>query len=218
MVGWKKKRRELGPDLHPGKGAVKQERFPHSGKTFHQWEDQPEQKGSFRGSEESATASCQQAVQRETGTENPCYLTAIPSPRCVPASMYVGRMLNWQFQKIDSGRWLRLVAGRQPEVGVVWAKNEGGGPPHKISSGLPLKQSIIVKQCAKGGVGPAAAASLLALPLWALKWYLGASVARMGPALAAVDFVGVCMPPFQWNNNRHNKEQKFYGPKRSRTY
>ena len=84
MVGGEKKRRELGLDLHPGKGAVKQERFPHSGKTFHQWEDQPGQKGSFRGSEESATASCQQAVQRETGTENPCHLAAIPSPRCVP--------------------------------------------------------------------------------------------------------------------------------------
>ena len=59
----KEKRRELGPDLHTGKGAVKDERFPHSGKTLHQWEDQPGQKGSFRGSE-SATASCQQAVQR----------------------------------------------------------------------------------------------------------------------------------------------------------
>lgn len=97
----KEKRRELGPDLHTGKGAVKDERFPHSGKTLHQWEDQPGQKGSLEAQRVQQPAVSRQ--YRETGRENPCYLAAIPSPRCVPASIYVGRVLKWQFPKTDPG-------------------------------------------------------------------------------------------------------------------
>ena len=65
----KGKKRELAQDVHSLEGAVKKKRFPHPKKPVHQCGDQPWQKGSFRGSEESAAASLGQTEQRETCTE-----------------------------------------------------------------------------------------------------------------------------------------------------
>ena len=52
----KKERKELGRDLHPWEGAVKEERFPHMRKSSHWRGDQTGQRGSFRASEDSRRA------------------------------------------------------------------------------------------------------------------------------------------------------------------
>ena len=52
----KKERKELGQDLSPWEGGVKEERFLHQGKPPHWQGDRPGQKVSFRASEESVAA------------------------------------------------------------------------------------------------------------------------------------------------------------------
>lgn len=55
----------MGWDLHPWEEAEKEERSLHSGSALGGRYQPPGQKESFRGSEESATTSLQQAEQRE---------------------------------------------------------------------------------------------------------------------------------------------------------
>ena len=64
----KEKKKGIGIRPIPWESAVKQESFSHPGNP-HLWlEDQPGQKGSVRGSEESAATGLWQAGQRETST------------------------------------------------------------------------------------------------------------------------------------------------------
>lgn len=71
----------------PQEATVAEERFPYSGQIFYQLEDQLGQKGSLRG-QESTAAGLQQAEQRETSTEEPGNLAALPSQRGMPAATY----------------------------------------------------------------------------------------------------------------------------------
>ena len=99
---------------------MKEERFPGPGKSLHWWGHELEQKGSFRGSEESAAAILQQAEQRETRTKGPCHLPALPSLRqsllmCAGAgcsnSVFRGhtRREDWDWLKPEEGRvWPKL--------------------------------------------------------------------------------------------------------------
>ena len=89
---------------------MKEERFPHPGKPLHWQGDKLGQKGSFRGLKEKTAASFQQAKQRETGTEDLCYLTAVPSPRSMPASTCRGWVLKLGLQRTDLRRELWLAA------------------------------------------------------------------------------------------------------------
>ena len=64
---------------------MKEERSPYPGKLLHWWGDQLGQKGSFRGSEESAAVGSQQAEQRKTSIDGLCQLPSVPSPRRMSA-------------------------------------------------------------------------------------------------------------------------------------
>ena len=57
----KRQRKKLGWELHLWEGDVKEERFPHTGKSPHQWG----QRGSFGASEESTATSVLRAKQRD---------------------------------------------------------------------------------------------------------------------------------------------------------
>ena len=104
-----KKKKESGQDLRPWEGAVKEEIFRHPRKPVHRQGDQPGQKGSFRGSEKSAAASLQRAKQRQTSTEGPCHLPALPSPRHALAGIRRGRGLKLGLQGTDPERGLGLA-------------------------------------------------------------------------------------------------------------
>ena len=100
---------------------MKEERFSYPEKPQHWWGDHLGQKGSFRGLEGSVEAGLQQAEQRETCTEDPCYLAAVPSPRHGPASNTCeGRLLKLGLQRTDLGRGLGLALRKQPEGPGVW--------------------------------------------------------------------------------------------------
>ena len=137
-VGWNFLKKESGQALHPWEGAVKEERFPHSGNTLHWLRDQQGQKGSFRSSEESAVTRLQLAEQRQTSTNGPCHLAAFPSLKNPPAGVCRGWVLKLRLQQTDPGRWLGLAVQRQTKGAgsVVWAANRGvlgwsPGPPKK---------------------------------------------------------------------------------------
>ena len=74
-VGWREKggEAELGWDLCPWEGAVKEERFPHPTNLLHQLRGLVGQIGSFRGSR----GECGPAGYRETSTDRPCHVTAL---------------------------------------------------------------------------------------------------------------------------------------------
>ena len=112
-------------DLRPWEGAVKEETFLHPGKHLHWRGDQLGQKGSFRGSEESATTGWWQAEQREMGTEDRCHLVAIPSPRCMPTGVCRGWVLKLRLQRTARGRGLGLAAWRQTEGAGVYGPQLG---------------------------------------------------------------------------------------------
>ena len=94
---------------------MKEERFPHPGSPLHQWGDQLGQKGSFRGSEESAATSLQEAEWRKTSTDSPGHLAALPSLRGASVGMRGGLVLKLGLQKTDVGRRLGLAAQRSPK-------------------------------------------------------------------------------------------------------
>lgn len=77
----KNERKELGCDLHPWEGPMKEESFLHPEKFPHQWKDQPEQRGSFGVLQESAVTSLQQPEQRETciDIDGQCHHLCSPS-------------------------------------------------------------------------------------------------------------------------------------------
>ena len=58
---------------------MKEEMFPHPGNTLNQPGDQLGQIARFRGSEERAPTSLQQAEERESSTEGPCPSLHSPS-------------------------------------------------------------------------------------------------------------------------------------------
>ena len=68
---------------------MREERFPRPLNPLHGWEISWDRQ-SLRGSEESAAAGLQQAGQRETSTDGPGHLAALPSPRHVPAAQQLG--------------------------------------------------------------------------------------------------------------------------------
>ena len=64
---------ESGTVLHPGKGAVKEERFLYPGKPPHRQRGWLGQNGSFRASEENAAAGGQQSEKGENSTNGRCH-------------------------------------------------------------------------------------------------------------------------------------------------
>ena len=133
-----KKKKESGQDLCPWEGIVKEEMFTHPGKLLHWQGDQPGWKGSFRGSKESAVASSWHAEQRETCTEGPGQLHALPSPRCMSAGVCRGWVLKLRLQRTDLGSRLGMATWRQPEGAGVRPKPQPGVCRGR-SLGLPLK-------------------------------------------------------------------------------
>ena len=67
-------------------GSYERGRFPQPGNHFHWLGDQLGQIRSFTGSEESAATRLWEAEQRETSTDGPGHLAALPRPRCTSAS------------------------------------------------------------------------------------------------------------------------------------
>ena len=63
------------------RGSYEEEMFLHLEKLLHRWGNQPRQKGSFRGSEENATAGLLQAEQSETRMGDLVHPLACPSLR-----------------------------------------------------------------------------------------------------------------------------------------
>lgn len=130
------KKEELGWDLRLWEGAVKKERFPHTGNPLHQLGDQPRQTGSFRGLEGSAPAGLPQAEQRDTSTDSPGSLAALTS-RDIHLPTWPGsRMLKLRLQQTDPEKGLSLDAWRQPKGPGVWSGLQLGvgagwsrGPP-----------------------------------------------------------------------------------------
>ena len=94
---------------------MKEERLSHLGNTLHWLEDQPGQTGSFRGSEESAAASVQQAEHRETSTDSPCHHPVLSSQRSMAAWAHRAWVLKLGLQQTDPGRGLGLASWRQPK-------------------------------------------------------------------------------------------------------
>ena len=97
-----KTKEEVGQDWHPWEGAVKKERFLHSGKPPPWWGDQPGQKGCFTCSEESASTGLWQAEQRPAQMVVP--------PRCMPQPEtrihWYGWGLGAETQVLEDWCWL----------------------------------------------------------------------------------------------------------------
>ena len=120
-VAQKKKKREREKksrcNLHPWEGAVKEERFPHTGKSPH-WGDQLGQRGSFRALEKNAAIGLQRAKWRETCTEGQCR-PALPGLRHSSAGAGEAGCRGSGFGG-QIWRGLGLAAWRQPEGARVW--------------------------------------------------------------------------------------------------
>lgn len=63
----------------PPEGAVKEERFPHTGKSHHWQGDQPGQSGSFEASEENMAIGFWRVSWKETCTGG-CHCCQTPQP------------------------------------------------------------------------------------------------------------------------------------------
>ena len=130
----KKKKKELGWELCP----CERGKAPSPWEPLHQLADQLEHIGSFTGSEQSATPGLWQAEQRETSTDDPGYLAALPSLRRTPTIAQGGWVLKLGLQWTDPGRGLGLAAQRQLKGPGVWSGPHLGvcvgwspGPPQK---------------------------------------------------------------------------------------
>ena len=117
----KKKRKKTGQDLHPWEEAVKEERFPYPGRPLHQWGEQLGQKGSFRGLEDSVTASLQQTKQRPA--QRICATSCSPQPKTCACWYVQGLKLGIQMtdQEEDWG-WLHgdSLKGLECGMGPMW--------------------------------------------------------------------------------------------------
>ena len=94
---------------------MKEEIFPHPGKSPHWQGNQPGHRGSFGASEESIATSLQRAKQRKTCTDGWCCCLALPSLRRSLAGAGGGWVLRLGIRRSDPARGLGLVGWRQPE-------------------------------------------------------------------------------------------------------
>ena len=109
----KKKEEEMGQDLFPWEGAMKDKMFPQPGKPFHQLGDWLAQKESLRGSEESSLVSLQEVEQRDRHRGSLL-------PHCSHSAWYV-QGLGAEKSSFGGypGRGLGLTALSQSEVAGV---------------------------------------------------------------------------------------------------
>ena len=126
-VGRKKENRNRDGICAPGRVLWKRKGSLTLGSRFTSREDQRGEKGSFRSLEESAAACVQQEEHRETCTEGPVHLTAIPSLGPTSAGTHRGWVPKLGLQRTDLRRRLGLAAWRQPKGAGVWSTAANGG-------------------------------------------------------------------------------------------
>ena len=100
---------------------MKEERFPHLGKSPHRQGDEPGRRGSFRASEESAATRLRKAKRRVTCRGGRHRHPALPSLRLSSFGAGGGWVkLKLRLQRSDPGRGPGMAAWRQPEEAGVW--------------------------------------------------------------------------------------------------
>ena len=155
QVGQKKTnvKRESIWGLHLWVGAVKEQRFPHHGYTFHQLRDKTGQTGSFRGSEESAAALLSQTEQSETSITGLSHFTAFPSPeKCVCWCMRRRGAEN-QASVDRSGEKTEAVCVEIAWRGcsIVWAAIRS---VHKMEHWFTIAAPLLTPMWREGGTSP----------------------------------------------------------------
>ena len=96
QVEWNKTIKELGQNLNPWEGAVKEKVFPQPKNPLHL--DQLGHKKSFRGPKESATTGLWQAEQGETSIYSSGHLSVLANLRYTSAGAHRGWMLKLELR------------------------------------------------------------------------------------------------------------------------
>ena len=141
----KKEKRKRDRTCTLGWGAEGEERFPYSQKPLHQWGDQLRQRGSFRGSEESAATSLWQAGQCKTYTDGLCHSSAHPSLSRASPGAKRGWVLACGIWRADPERGQMLAVKRLPEGTEIRSSTTGkacGRSPGHHRSRMPLLRGV----------------------------------------------------------------------------